>query len=50
MPLLLAFLTIMGLLSALLGTGFWRILSWMVLSVPVIVITRSILKGRKLKD
>lgn len=34
-PLLLAALTLFGLLSALTGTGIWHILSWITLVVPV---------------
>lgn len=49
-PLLLALVTIAGLLSALLGTGVWRVLSWIMLGVPVIVIIKFALKRKKLKD
>lgn len=37
-PIMLALLTVFGLLSALLGTGIWHWLSWAVLSVPLILI------------
>lgn len=37
MPLLLAALTLFGLLAALLGDGIWRWLSWLALSVPVVM-------------
>jgi hypothetical protein len=37
-PLLLAFATIVGLLSALLGQGFWHVLSWFMLSIPIAVV------------
>lgn len=38
-PLLMGILTIIGLLSALLGDGFWDMLSWCLLgSVVVLVI------------
>ncbi|MDN5288065.1 MAG: hypothetical protein JWR38_4339 [Mucilaginibacter sp.] len=37
-PLLLTIITVFGLLSALLGTGFWYILSWITLTIPLIVI------------
>jgi hypothetical protein len=40
MPLLMAVLIIFGLLAALLGTGVWHVLSWIALSVPVVVIIR----------
>jgi hypothetical protein len=38
-PLLLALLTLFGLLSALLGTGVWHFLSWFTLAVPLLVIS-----------
>ena len=37
-PLALAVLILFGLLAALLGTGFWHWLSWVALSVPVVVV------------
>ncbi|MFT3815564.1 MAG: hypothetical protein QM740_19705 [Acidovorax sp.] len=36
-PLLLAVLTLFGLLAALLGTGTWHVLSWLALLVPITV-------------
>ncbi len=36
-PLLLAALTIFGLLAALLGTGIWHWLSWLALAIPIVV-------------
>lgn len=38
-PLLLAVLTLFGLLSALLGTGYWYALAWLALITPIIVIS-----------
>ncbi|SDK41307.1 hypothetical protein SAMN05192566_1276 [Methylophilus rhizosphaerae] len=37
-PAVLAVLTAFGLLSALLGTGIWHWLSWVAISIPLIVI------------
>ncbi len=37
-PILLALLTVFGLLSALLGNGFWYSLSWSALLIPLVVI------------
>jgi hypothetical protein len=37
MPLLLATLTVFGLLAALLGTGIWQPLAWIAIAVPVAV-------------
>ncbi|MEJ1241834.1 hypothetical protein WBG78_27055 [Chryseolinea sp. T2] len=34
-PVLLAALTVFGLLAALAGTGIWHLLSWLALAVPV---------------
>lgn len=44
MPLLLALLTIFGLLAALLGTGAWRWASWFALGAPVVVAARHSLR------
>jgi hypothetical protein len=49
-PVLLSLLTIIGLLSALLGTGPWRVFSWIVLSIPVIILFKSILLPGKIKN
>jgi hypothetical protein len=35
MPLLMALLTVIGLLSALLGNGVFDVVSWVCLSIPV---------------
>jgi len=37
-PLLLAALTVFGLLSALLGTGVWHWLAWIAIGIPVMVL------------
>jgi hypothetical protein len=34
-PLQLAALTTIGLIAALLGTGVWRVLSWICLAIPL---------------
>jgi hypothetical protein len=36
-PVLLAILTIFGLLAALLGQGSWHGLSWLALSIPIVL-------------
>lgn len=41
-PILLAFLTIVGLISALLGDGIWDALSWVTLVVPIAIILRAV--------
>lgn len=38
MPIVLALLSAMGLLSALFGDGIWDVFSWLSLSAPVVVI------------
>jgi hypothetical protein len=38
MPLLLAVVSLIGLLSALVGDGIWDALSWFCLGTPVTVI------------
>ena len=37
-PLLLSIITLAGLFSALLGDGIWDVLSWLLLSVPILVL------------
>lgn len=37
-PLILAAITLFGLLAALLGTGIWYILSWIALIVPIVIV------------
>jgi uncharacterized membrane protein YagU involved in acid resistance len=37
-PLLLAVLTVFGLLSALLGTGIWHWLAWIAIGIPLVVL------------
>lgn len=44
-PMLLALVSAVGLLSALLGDGIWDMLSWLTLGVPVAVITWSVARA-----
>ncbi|WP_454725451.1 MULTISPECIES: hypothetical protein [Cupriavidus] len=45
-PLLVASLTLAGLLAALLGDGIWRALAWVFLAVPVLLAVRfGVLRG-----
>jgi membrane protein implicated in regulation of membrane protease activity len=37
MPILLGVLTFLGLISAIIGTGIWHVLSWIALSIPLII-------------
>ena len=37
-PLILAAITLFGLLAALLGTGIWYILSWIALIIPIVIV------------
>jgi hypothetical protein len=37
-PVLIALITIAGLLAALLGDGIWDAVSWLALSVPIAVV------------
>ena len=36
-PLLIAFLSISGLIAALVGDGGWDVYSWIALSIPVVM-------------
>lgn len=44
MPILLALLSIFGLIAALLGDGIWDILGWLSLSLPLFLIIKNYLK------
>ncbi|OJY81985.1 MAG: hypothetical protein BGP14_03525 [Sphingobacteriales bacterium 44-15] len=46
-PLLLSVLTLSGLLSALLGTGIWRVAAWVALSIPLLIICRFVFIKRR---
>ncbi|MDR5172078.1 hypothetical protein IHQ56_09635 [Methylobacillus flagellatus] len=46
-PILLAVLTTLGLLSALLGVGIWHWLAWASLAVPIIVIWHYWLRPKR---
>ncbi|WP_432710736.1 hypothetical protein [Pedobacter sp.] len=40
MPIWMAVITLIGLISAILGTGFWHVLSWIVLTIPVYIMIK----------
>jgi len=44
MPIWMAFITIIGLILAILGTGIWHIFSWVALTAPVYIMCKY---GRK---
>jgi hypothetical protein len=44
MPLLIAILSLGGLLSALVGDGIWDVLSWVMLALPPGLALRSYLR------
>jgi hypothetical protein len=41
-PILLAALTVFGLLAALLGEGWWHALAWLALSIPLVSIVWNV--------
>ncbi|MCB5185463.1 hypothetical protein LG201_09645 [Methylobacillus gramineus] len=41
MPIALAVLTGFGLLAALLATGIWHWLSWLSMSIPLMIVWRA---------
>ena len=41
-PILLAALTVFGLLAALLGEGEWHAVAWLALSIPLVSIAWSV--------
>jgi len=44
MPILMAVITLTGLISAILGTGIWHYISWISLSYPLYIMIKH---GRK---
>ncbi len=48
-PLLLALVSLVGLVAALIGDAFLDILSWITLGIPLAVITRFVVKPRQPK-
>lgn len=44
MPVLLAFVSLAGLVMAILGTGIWHLMSWTALSYPIYIMLKF---GRK---
>jgi len=49
LPLVLAVLTVFGLLAALLGVGVWHWLSWLSLAVPLAIVARQLRCARRRK-
>jgi hypothetical protein len=47
MPILLAAISLVGLLVALLGDGLWDALSWLSLAIPLAVIAHKLRQGRR---
>ena len=43
-PVVIAGMTLFGLLAALLGTGAWHIVAWLCLSLPVATILRLLIR------
>lgn len=48
--MVLALLSTVGLLSALLGDGIWDVLSWLALATPVFVIVRHSLRHLRSRE
>lgn len=44
MPVLIALITLAGLIAAILGTGIWHYISWIALSYPLYIMVKH---GRK---
>lgn len=44
MPILLAVITITGLLLAIMGTGVWHFSSWVALLVPLYFVMKYLIK------
>ena len=41
-PLLLAAITLVGLASGILGDGIWDYISWVALSIPLLVVANKV--------
>ena len=48
-PLWLGLISLFGLIAALVGDDLWDILSWITLTVPLIIIGRFIVKPTSIK-
>ncbi len=46
-PLLLSVLSLIGLISALTGDGFWDLLSWLTLGIPMLIIVFFVMKHNR---
>lgn len=46
-PLVLSIITIVGLLSALLGDGIWDALSWVLLAIPMFLLSFFLVRSKK---
>ncbi|NML38949.1 hypothetical protein HHL17_17215 [Chitinophaga sp. G-6-1-13] len=49
-PILIAVLTLSGLIAALVGDGIWDIYSWIALEIPVVLMIRYWCYPTKIKD
>jgi hypothetical protein len=47
MPMMLGFVTVVGLLSALLGDGIWDSFSWVLLGVPLVTCVFFLFRRRE---
>ncbi|MFT3966313.1 MAG: hypothetical protein QM690_10565 [Sphingobium sp.] len=47
LPLLIGLLSVIGLISALVGDDVWDLLSWIMLAVPIAVIAGPLFRMRR---
>lgn len=40
MPLLIALLSLAGLIAALVGDSYWDVFSWLALGIPIVIVIR----------
>lgn len=45
--IVIAIITLYGLLSALLGDGVWDTLSWLALTVPLVILAWYYIRGKR---
>lgn len=48
-PLWLSAISLFGLIAALVGDDLWDILSWITLTIPLIIIVRFVVKPTSIK-
>ena len=48
-PILIGVLSIVGLLAALIGDGWWDVVSWLTLTVPVLLYAYFLMRRKRVR-